>query len=241
MAAPVLFQLDSERIVETVHVLSKRIHERFPSAGLYNVCKQLLEISRQAKHRSQEMAEPITWVRVVSGVFITLVVLVFGYELFVIVRDLPGEDVGAPEMVQMVEASFNSVLLVGATVIFLITLETRLKRRRALKALHELRALAHVIDMHQLTKDPERIAAKGTDTQSSPKRTMSAFELSRYLDYSSEMLSLTGKIAALYAQNFDDAAVVAAVNDIEDLTSGLSRKIWQKIMILHDSEKRTSA
>jgi hypothetical protein len=67
---------------------------------------------------------------------------------------------------------------------------------------------------------------------------MTAFELSRYLDYSSEMLSLTGKIAALYAQNFDDAHVVAAVNDIEDLTSGLSRKIWQKIMILHDAEKK---
>ncbi len=238
MAAPAPFQLDSERIVETVHVLCKRIHERFPSAGLYNVCRQLLEIARQAKVRSQQISEPITWVRVVSGIVIALVVLVFGYELFVVLS-LPGEEqIGAAEAVQMLDAGFNSVLLVGATVIFLITLESRLKRRRALKALHELRALAHVIDMHQLTKDPERLSKTGTDTQSSPKRTMSAFELSRYLDYSSEMLSLTGKIAALYAQNFDDAAVVGAVNDIEDLTSGLSRKIWQKIMILHDAERK---
>ena len=33
---------------------------------------------------------------------------------------------------------------------------------------------------------------------------MSEFELMRYLDYCSEMLSLTGKLAALYMQNMRD-------------------------------------
>jgi hypothetical protein len=70
---------------------------------------------------------------------------------------------------------------------------------------------------------------------------MTNFELNRYLDYCSEMLALSGKVAALYAQDFEDADVVAAVNDIEDLTSGLSRKIWQKIMILHEQEGRSAA
>jgi hypothetical protein len=240
VAAAAPFQLDSERIVETVHVLSKRIHERFPGAGLHTVCRHLLEIARQAKLRAQQIAEPITWVRVLSGMIILVIALAFVATLVLIVRGLVDESraLGTADVVQMLDAAFNSLLLIGATVVFLITLETRIKRRRALKALHELRAIAHVIDMHQLTKDPERVAATGSDTQSSPKRTMTAFELSRYLDYSSEMLSLTGKIAALYAQKFDDANVVAAVNDIEDLTSGLSRKIWQKIMILHDAEKK---
>ena len=58
---------------------------------------------------------------------------------------------------------------------------------------------------------------------------MSAFDLRRYLDYCSEMLSLTGKVAALYLQTLDDSAVVTVVNEIETLTTGLSRKIWQKI------------
>jgi hypothetical protein len=138
----------------------------------------------------------------------------------------------------MLEAAFNSLLLVGATVIFLVTLESRIKRRRALQALHELRVIAHIIDMHQLTKDPERLHVQGPDTRSSPKRTMTNFELNRYLDYCSEMLSLSGKIAALYVQDFPDAHVVAAVNDIEDLTSGLSRKIWQKIMILDEEQEK---
>ena len=61
---------------------------------------------------------------------------------------------------------------------------------------------------------------------------MTAFELGRYLDYCSEMLSLTGKVAALYAQDLDDPVVVEAVNDIEMLATNLSRKVWQKIAIL---------
>jgi hypothetical protein len=34
-------------------------------------------------------------------------------------------------------------------------------------------------------------------------------------------------------QKFDDPVALAAVNEVEDLTTGLSRKIWQKIMILN--------
>ena len=48
----------------------------------------------------------------------------------------------------------NIIVLMGAALFFLVTIEDRLKRRRALTALHELRSIVHVIDMHQLTKDP---------------------------------------------------------------------------------------
>jgi hypothetical protein len=62
---------------------------------------------------------------------------------------------------------------------------------------------------------------------------MGEFELMRYLDYCSEMLALTGKLAALYMQDMRDPVIIEAVNEIEDLTTSLSRKIWQKIMILN--------
>ena len=97
------------------------------------------------------------------------------------------------------------------------------RRAHDLRALRELRSIAHIIDMHQLTKDPER-----TD----PDRPMTARELGRYLDYCSEMLSLTGKVAALYVQDFEDDVALQAVNEIEDLTTGLARKIWQKLSIV---------
>ncbi len=104
-----------------------------------------------------------------------------------------------------------------------------------LAAISSLRSIAHIIDMHQLTKDPQHVMGGIQDTPSSPKRALDRIGLSRYFDYCSEMLSLTGKIAALYVEKFDDPVVLAAVNEVESLTTGLSRKIWQKLMILENS------
>jgi hypothetical protein len=61
---------------------------------------------------------------------------------------------------------------------------------------------------------------------------MTAFELQRYLDYSSEMLALISKVSAFYAQHLADPVVLQAVDEVEELTTGLSRKVWQKIAIL---------
>lgn len=142
---------------------------------------------------------------------------------------------GIDDVVTLMEAGINDVVLIGAAIFFLLSFETRYKRQRALKALHELRSIAHVIDMHQLTKDPHRIMSKRPypNTGLSPKLEMSEFQLRRYLDYCSEMLSLTGKIAAVYVQEFDDGVAMASASELETLTTGLSRKIWQKIAILH--------
>lgn len=112
----------------------------------------------------------------------------------------------------------------GIAVYFLLRLETRVKRGRALKMLHALRSLTHIVDMHQLTKDPALIT-------SAPEG-MSPADLGRYLDFCSDMLSLIGKVSALMVQHFDDDLVLAAVNEIETLTTGLSRKMWQKITLL---------
>ena len=61
---------------------------------------------------------------------------------------------------------------------------------------------------------------------------MSRFELARYLDYCSEVLSLISKIATMYVEYIKDPVVLEAVDGIEDLTNGLSRKVWQKIIVL---------
>ena len=49
-------------------------------------------------------------------------------------------------------------------------------------------------------------------------------------------MTLTSKLAALYAQNLPDPIIIDAVNDIENLTASFSRKIWQKITILDSYE-----
>ena len=139
-------------------------------------------------------------------------------------------DFGFNELIQTLEAGINDIVFIGIAIFFLTTLETRIKRDRTLKALHELRSIAHIIDMHQLTKDPDQLLEGQEDRAA--RHGLDMFSMNRYLDYCTELLSLTGKVGALYVQEFNDEVALASVNEIESLTTGLSQKIWQKIMIL---------
>lgn len=223
--------LHPARIIETIQALGDRIEERFPGSGLGRVARQQLGIARNTFARVEWVRKPILWVRAAVGFVILLVVsLVAGIAMRV---NVPG-GMHAADLIQAVDAAINELLLLGAAIIFLATTESRIKRKKALQSLRELRALAHIVDMHQLTKDPERIIDVGRDdTPSSPRRTLTRWELSRYLDYCSEMLALNSKLAALYAQNLDDPVVLAAVDEVETLTTGLCAKIWQKLVIVN--------
>lgn len=230
--------LDPQKTVETIDKLAKRIHERFPTAGINKVCGELLTLAQECQAHANWISRANIPVRLGVVLVIVLAVFVLVYSLSQI--SFTREQFTIGDLVTISEAGINDVVLLGAAIFFLVTLETRIKRRRALTALHELRSIAHVIDMHQLTKDPSLILNKVVMTPSSPERVLTAFELTRYLDYCSEMLSLTGKLAALYAQNFRDAVVLSAINEVEILTTGLSRKIWQKIMMLREMQNIAS-
>lgn len=222
--------LDPVKIVATAERLEARISERFPQSSLRRVAGSLVQVSREAAARAEWIAAPNIPLRVgLIALILAVTVVLAGLVMSLDLRFAVGS---FTELVQAVESGINDLVLFGAGVFFLVTWENRLKRRRALQAVHELRSIAHIIDMHQLTKDPEHLMAGGERTASSPERTMSRFELLRYFDYCSEMLSLISKVAALYVQNFDDPVVLSSVDQVEDLTNGLSRKIWQKINII---------
>jgi hypothetical protein len=225
-------RLDPDRIVDTARRLETRIGERFPGSGLSSVAAELVTLCERAGRDQEWVRKPHLPLRLAIGIGIALLIAVAVAAVTVLLPRPAGSSIA--ELLQLIEAAVNDIVFIGIAIYFLMSLEVRRKRRRALAAIHQLRAMAHIIDMHQLTKDPERIMnpAAGADTPSSPVRQMDVFALSRYLDYSSEMLSVLSKSAALYGQDFDDPVTNAAVNEVETLTSGLSRKIWQKIMIL---------
>jgi len=223
-------KLDPEQIVETASRLERRIEERFPDAGLGKLAGELTAVTREARALSAWLAAPNKPLRLGVGLAIVALFVVL-LTAAATLRGASGPHDWA-DWLQSLEAMVNDAVFVGVAVYFLLGLETRRKRTRALGALHVLRSLAHIVDMHQLTKDPERIVAGGPSTPSSPERTMSAFELTRYLDYSTELLAIISKVAALYVQELADPLTVAAANSVEELAVNLSRAIWQKIVIL---------
>lgn len=222
--------LDPDKIVATLDQLVARISERFPGTGLARVCTELKLVAGESQARTAQLAKPNIALRSLSG----LVVLAGLVALIYVARQVKVQSATTElfGMMQGIEATVNLLIVVGAAVLFLSTLEGRAKRTSALADLYRLRSIVHVIDMHQLTKDPGAALHPADDTASSPRRIRNAQELVRYLDYCSEMLSLSSKVAALYAQSTTDAQVIDAVNELERLTTNLSQKIWQKINIV---------
>lgn len=228
--------LRPDRIILTIAQLQDRIDARFPKSGLAVVSRELIATAKQTEARVDEVSRPHWGMRFVLWTAVAAFLGLVGLLAFE-ASSLKGSD-QLSDLMQGIDAGVNLIIVLGGASFFLFTFETRWKRDRALKALHELRAIVHVIDMHQLTKDPSSDRAATVSTPDGVGRTMSSFELMRYLDYCSEMLSLTAKCAALYAERVSDAVVVDTVGDIERLTSSLSNKIWQKIAMTQSMEGR---
>lgn len=225
--------LRADCVVETIDRLVLRISARFPGAGLEGVCRGLAETARRCAAEADTLNRPQMFLR--GGVYSIWAAGAAALAWAASNLRYDGVSLQAASLVQALDSAMNIAVLVGIGVISLGRLERGWKRSRALDYLHELRAIAHVIDMHQLTKDPWGAALP--PTAHSPARVLDAAHLERYLDYCSEMESLTGKLAALLAQSCRDSEVAAAASDVEQLTAGLSRKMWQKIAAIERSER----
>jgi hypothetical protein len=226
--------LDPDRVIDTIALLHQRISERFRGAGLASVCSALHVIAKENSARAERISKSNLPLRLLIFAFMLAGAAGLGWIVYLFYL-FPRSADNVYSVLQGVEAAANLTVLLGAAIFFLVRIEERLKRSSALSALHELRSIVHVIDMHQLTKDPSVTVTVAGSTQSSPQRVLSAYEVTRYLDYCSEMVALTSKVAVLFGQGFPDPIVIEVVSDIERVAAGLSQKIWQKIMILQST------
>jgi hypothetical protein len=232
-ANKVLFtELDSNKVFVTLERLTARINERFPASGLVSVSRQLGELDRQRAGVLATLQRPMIALRAFTAVGLLalagLVVLIGS----VLMGGLTADLTGWSNFLQTLESVGNEVIFVAVAMLFVGNLEARYKRRMALRSLHSLRCAAHVIDMHQLTKDPVVLLSPAyRPSASSPQRSKSEIELARYLEYCCELLAILGKLGALHLQYLDDPVVFTAVSELETLTQGMANKIWQKIML----------
>ena len=229
--------LKADMILKTIERLEQRINNRFPDSGLGRVCGEFRALSYESEALARRLGPPVWPVRIAAWLAAVLLIGLVIWAFVQLVGHFSFNAEGLTDLLQTTESAINELIFLGLALFFLINLETRLKQRSALAALHRLRSIAHVVDMHQLTKDPAYLLGSFTQTQVSPERTLTRQQLTRYLDYCSEMLALNSKIAALFAQNMEDPVVLNAVNDLESLTQGMAAKIWQKIMILDLAEE----
>lgn len=231
--SPPLERLSASAVQATVVRLSERIATRFPTRGLTRVAVELTTLAEDVSAGAAGARARLRWVRLASRIGIAIVVLASIVAFVLAMQDAERVD-SSVDWLPLIESAINDLVFAGIAVFFLHALPNRIERGQLLGLLHRLRSLAHIVDMHQLTKDPERLRHDFTPTSVSPDLDLDRAGMEHYLDYCSELLSLVGKVAALCAEESRDPLVLDTVSTIETLTTGMSRKIWQKISLLPD-------
>ncbi len=230
-----LEKLRAEPVLATARRLQERIGARFPDRGLCRVAGELVKLIEEVEASPVTSHRRLQLVRIWSRVVMVAVVLATASLIALAIKDsvMDGPD-RSVEWLPLVESGINDLVFAAIAVWFLWSVPERLRRQAALSLLFRTRSLAHIVDMHQLTKDPERLrnSFRPTGKSAEPIR-LTQDELEHYLDYCSELLSLVAKAAALCAEESQDAVVLDTVSTVETLTVGMSREIWQKISILN--------
>ncbi|MGD7733236.1 hypothetical protein ACQCX5_09760 [Propionibacteriaceae bacterium G57] len=225
-------QLEAVYLKEITVRLEQRIAARFPRRNLRAVAQDLVVLVDETLADLDQQHRRMKWARMASLVVIVALVVAGVVAIWLLVQGARDGIGGASTWPSFFESLINDLVFASIAIYFTWAWPQRIFRSGTLRALHRLRSIAHVIDMHQLTKDPERLRPDFQPTAASIAEDLTAAQLSYYLDYCSELLSVVSKISALYGEQTSDSTVLAAIEGIEDLTTGMSRKIWQKIALL---------
>ncbi|TYL45913.1 hypothetical protein FXB39_15475 [Nocardioides sp. BGMRC 2183] len=227
-------RLEVAPVRSTAERLVQRMETRLPGRNLIAVGHELVDLIADVDVGSHQIRSRVRMARVVTRLVLGVAVVLATLFLLLAIRDAVEqrqvED--SVEWLAVIETVVNDVVFLAIAVFFLYGIPDRVERAHLLDLLHRLRSLAHIIDMHQLTKDPERVRADYLPSARSAEVDLDPRSMEAYLDYCSELLSLVGKTAALCAEESQDPVVLDTVRSVETLTTGLARTIWQKIALL---------
>ncbi|WP_312919743.1 hypothetical protein [Kocuria marina] len=230
--------LDDQAVRASAAALQRRIYSRFPQRSLWEVCGELIALVDEVTEGGGISRRRIRTARALSRLGVLVVLLVFGTAITLAALSIWADPdaLGPVDWLPLLETVVNDLVFAGIAIFFLLAVPQRLERAHVLRVVHRLRSLAHVIDMHQLVKVPERLPAARVYTEDAreDELALTRAQMTQYLDYCTEMLSLVGKTAALFAEDTTDADVLDAVEGIEALTSDMARKVWQKIAIIQE-------
>ena len=148
-------RLNPAMLVATSRRLERRIEERFGACGLLRVCGELSTLASHAGEACERIRRPDILMRAVSALVIAALVILAGGAAWIALDGAAEADAWTWRDIPTVgEAAANELLLLGAAIWFFMSLEGKRKRSAVLRSLTSLRTLAHLIDVHQLTKNP---------------------------------------------------------------------------------------
>jgi hypothetical protein len=144
--------LEPAKLQAAIRQVEARIGARFPGsglAGLAGLAASLAAIAADALARSARIRAADWRLRLVSAALLGSMALLV--RLAIRHAQPPPERIEAFQLAQGIDAMLSAIVLCGAAVAFVVTLEVRAKRKKALEALHDC-ACWRSIDLHQLAR-----------------------------------------------------------------------------------------
>lgn len=93
----------------------------------------------------------------------------------------------------------------------------------------------HVINAYQHTKDPVATAENQSPGNPKEKPKYSPTQVSDYLAYCSDLLTVVASMAGIYFQNVSETRVMQMCFQVQNLCALLSVKFWTKSGIIYEN------
>ena len=136
--------LRADKVIRAVEQLRFRISERFPNSGLSKVCGTLLDVARVTDMRIAWIERPHWGYRFLVGIVLLVTIAALIYAVGNVEVSAGGFTLA--DFVQVCEAGLNNLVLIGAAIVFLVSIEARAKRKRVVASVNRLRSIAHLIE-----------------------------------------------------------------------------------------------
>jgi hypothetical protein len=214
-------RLDPSRIVKTAEKLARVIGDRLPESNLHELAVELVHIAHSTEVRAMHARQPIYVVRAASLLAIVASILLLGFLIAHVKARWVFSSIA--EMFQATDAGFNLMTLLVGALWFFASFEARIKRRRTLVSIEELREFIHVVDLAQLYYTPDL----DMPVLVAPRLTL---ELDgTYLLMCTQMLAVIGNLASLYSRGAADDSILRAVFEVELLANAITAKLHSKM------------
>jgi len=213
-------RLDPAKIIETADRLARRVSEKLPDSTLAGLAAELAQVARQTEERAREARQAILAIRIASILAVCGTLLGLWY----LARHIHARwEFGTiTEVFEATDAGFNLLVILAGALWSFLTLEARIKRRKALESIEELRDFIHVIDITQLYYTPELY-------NPNPANSLTSLNIDyTYLLFCTEMLTLISNLAPLYTRGAAGDSILRAVSDVEMLANAISAKLLSK-------------
>ena len=224
-------RLNPARIIETAENLARDIGEKLPVSSLAGLAVELAHIAHATVERTQQARRPIYAIRVLSFLAISTSLLGLCYLLDHI--HARWEFGTIAEVFDATDAGFNLLVLLAGALWFLITIENRIKRKKALEFIEELREFIHVIDVTQLFYTP---LVYNSDPAAA--RTSVTFDYTYFL-FCTQMLAVISNLAPLYTRGAAGDSILRAASDVEMLANAITTKLLSKAESIRQAAARS--